>query len=55
METGGAPGRGIEATQKRLNNSLPDTEQEERKRTQLRRLRENPTHTQGTPEMGACS
>ena len=41
--------------QKRLNNSLPHAEQEERKKTQLRRLRKNPTHTQGPPEMGARS
>ena len=41
--------------QKRLNNSLPHAEQEERK-TPLRRLRESPTHThRGHQRWGAAA
>ena len=48
-KTAGAPGKGTAATpeeaqqhQKRLNKSLPYTQQEERKKTQLRRHRKKP-------------
>ena len=45
-KTAGAPGKAQQPHQKRLNKSLPYTQQEERKKTQLRRHRKKPhTHT----------
>ena len=56
QKTAGAPGKAQQPHQKRLNKSLPYTQQEERKKTQLCRHRKKPhTHTKGPPEMGARS